>query len=274
YDLGTRFKLSANARIYAEQEFTQSDLPNGRKFNPYDIWLWLSAKELHVFQTPKIKVGGILRFVLPVSYESRYAHMVTGLAVGLTLSRAFEFGQDPAPERRWSLVTVYSSVFTKYVYSSNLRGNFPGDSTGCREYATGGAASAGSTGGPTASESDRCGGSVNTNFALTNAGSVSLTHGKVSLSVILLVANAFRYRVSQNIAAMLDESDVGRLDNTWGIISINYAFTEHLGASVGLSSYQNALDSRYQRLRFPFFDFSGPNANNFTQAFVSLSGTL
>jgi hypothetical protein len=133
---------------------------------------------------------------------------------------------------------------------------------------------AGNSGGPTASESDRCGGPVNTNFSLTNAGTVTLTRGKVSLAVILLVANAFRYSVSPDVVAMLDESEIGQSDNTWGILSLNYAFTEHLGASIGLSSYQPALDSRYRYPRFPFFDFSGTNANNYTQAFVSLSGTL
>jgi hypothetical protein len=273
YDLGTRFKLSANARIYAEQEFTQSDLPNGRGFNPYDIWLWLSAKELHKFDASKIRMGGVVRLVLPLSYESRYEHLVTALAAGLNLSRTFEFGRDPTPERRWNLTTALSSIFTKYLHSSELRGNSPGDSTGCRGY--GAAPSSVSGGGPSGSESDRCGGPVNTNFSLATSGTVSLSKGKWSLATILLVANSFRYQIPVDSFSAITSNDIGRSDTTWGIVSLGYSFTDHLGASLGISSFQPALDSQYRSLRFPFFDLSGgANANNFTQAFVSLSGTL
>jgi hypothetical protein len=274
YDLGTRFKLSANARIYVEQELSTSDLPNGRSFSPYDVWLWLSAKELHKFERPKLRLGGVLRMVLPVSYESRYSHMVTGIAAGLNLTRVFEFGRDPDPERRWTLVTALGGIFTKYVYSSDLRGNSPGDSSGCRPFMAAGLAS-GSSGGPAASESDHCGGPVNTNFAVTTSGTVTLSRGKWSLAAILLVANAFRYRVSENLAARLPSSDVGQADSTWGIISLSYSFTDHIGVSAGISSFQPALDAQYRSLRFPFFDLSGgANANNYTQAFASLGGTL
>jgi hypothetical protein len=275
YDLGTRFKLSANARIYLEQEFTTSDLPNGRRFNPYDLWLWITARDLHTFDASKIRIGGVARMVVPLSYESRYAHMVTGVAGGLTVNRAFEFGKDPAPERRWNLALVAGGIFTKYVYTSDLRGNSPGDSTGCRPFLPGGLAT-GSVGGPTGSESDRCGGPINTNFSVTTSGTVSLSRGKWSLATILLVSNAFRYRVAADLEARLAQSDIGRSDTTWGIISLGYAFTEHVGVSIGVASFQPAMDSRYQHLRFPFFDLSGDSAagNNFTQGFASLSGTL
>ncbi len=272
YALGTRFKLAANARVFLEEEFTQPDRPNGRRFSPYDIWLWLSAKELHKFESAKVKLGGVARLVVPISYESRYAHMITGVAGGLNVSRPFEFGQDAAPERRWNLVTSLASVFTKFLYTSDLRGNFPGDTNGCRAYLPAGAA-AGSSGGPSASESDRCGGPVNTNFSLTTSGTVSLTRGKWNLATILLVSNAFRYVIPANVG--IPESSMGRADSTWGILSLTYSFTDHVGASLGLSSFQPALDLRNRYPRFPFFDLSGgANENNFTQAFVSLSGTL
>jgi hypothetical protein len=273
FDLGTRFQLSLNGRLYVEEEVTKPALPNGRRFNPYDIWLWLSAKELHRFQTSKIRLGGTLRLVLPLSYESRYAHLVTGLGAGLNLSRTFQMGNDPTPEKNWNLTVALAGIFTKYVYSSELRGSHPGDTSGCRPFQGNGVGTAGSVS-PSASESDHCGGPVNTDYSVTSSGTVALGKGKWNLAVILLAANSFRYRVPANIEAMLDSSAIGRSDSTWGIISLGYSFTDHFGASVGLSSFQPALDSRYQRLRFPFFDFSGTNANNYTQAFVSLTGTL
>ena len=143
YDLGTRLQLSVNARVYIEEEFTKSALPNGRSFYPYDIWLWLSARELHKFESSKIRVGGTLRFVVPISYESRYTHMILGVATGLNVTRTFQFGRDPTPERRWNLTTSLAGVFTKYAYTSDLRGSSPGDTTGCRPFQTAGPASRG-----------------------------------------------------------------------------------------------------------------------------------
>jgi hypothetical protein len=191
----------------------------------------------------------------------------------LSLTRAFEFGSAPNAEGRWNLVTAISSVVTKYVYTSELRGNFPGDSSGCRQYTHAGVPSGG--GGSTTSEGDRCGGPINTNFGLTSSATVSLTHGKWNLATILVIGNSFHYHVDPNLEAGLDRSQVGQSDITWGIVSATYSFTDHLGVGIGLSSYQPALDSRYRHLRFPFFDLSGGAAvNNYTQAFVSLSGTL
>ena len=143
FDLGTRFQLSLNGRLYVEEELTKSALPNGRGFNPYDIWLWLSAKELHRFQTSKIRLGGTLRLVVPLSYESRYAHMVTGLAGGLNVTRTFQMGNDPTPEKNWNLTLSLAGIFTKYVYSSELRGTHPGDTSGCRPFQGGGVGTAG-----------------------------------------------------------------------------------------------------------------------------------
>jgi hypothetical protein len=201
--------------------------------------------------------------------------MLTGVAGGLNLGRAFDLGQSPLPERRWNLAVSVSSVFTKYLHSSDLRGNAPGDTSGCRSFLGAGSASGSAFGGPSASESDRCGGPVNTSYSLTSSILGSLTRGKWNASMILVVANLFRYSVPVDQLSGLNTNDVGQVDTTWGIVSVSYAFTEHLGASVGVSSYQPALDSRYQYPRFPFFDLSGgANANNFTQAFVSLSGTL
>jgi hypothetical protein len=274
YDLGTRLKLSANARVFLEYELTQPDNPEARRFHPYDVWLWLSARELHMFERPKIKLSAVTRLVLPLSHESRYSHMVTGLGTGLGLARGFEWGADPAPERRWKLTLSLSSVFTKYLHTSELRGAFPGDTTGCRRF-TPAAGTASGGGAPTGAESDRCGGPVNTSFAVLSSGTAALARGKVGLAVTLLVTNSFRYSIPADAFTAIEAVDRGRSDTTWGIITLSYEIRERLGASIGLSSFQEALDSRRQNLRFPFFDLSGgANANNFTQVFVGLSGKL
>ena len=85
--------------------------------------------------------------------------------------------------------------------------------------------------------------------------------------------NSFRYEAPVDAFSSTDVPR-GREDVSWGITSLGYEITEHLGAAIGVSSYQPALDSRYRSLRFPFFDFSGTNANNYSQVFVNLNGTL
>ena len=274
FDLGTRFKLAASARLYLEEELTLPDDRNAHRFNPYDVWLSLVARDLHTFAAPQLVLGGLVRLILPLSRESHNAaHLAIGLAVGPTLSRVFEFGGDPAPERRFKLLLTYIELFTKYVRTSDFRGDAPGDSSGCRGYASPGSVAA-SADGPSVSASDRCGGPINASFALRHAAIVALSRGNLGVSVTLLVDNSFLYRVPPDAMTSPNAVDRGREDLTWGVVAITYSLTEHFALSVGLSSLQPALDAQSKDLRFPFFDFSGSNANNYTQAFVSLSATL
>jgi hypothetical protein len=66
----------------------------------------------------------------------------------------------------------------------------------------------------------------------------------------------------------------GRQDMTWGIVGLTRELRPHLSLTAGISSLQPALDSRYRYPRFPFWDFSGANFYNYSQVFVSLSGSL
>ncbi len=276
FSLGTRFKLSLNARSYLEEEYTKSDLPNGRSFSPSDTWLYLQAKNLYTIPRAKVTFGGTVRVVLPTSYESQYAHLVTGLGVTGTVRRSFEFGAPNAQGKRWELTLAGGTGIVKFMRTSPLRGGHPGDSTGCRDGA--GPSGSASAGGP--SETDHCGGPLSTSYAVTSLGTAALSHGRYSLSVSLSIINEFKYTVeasafSQALATNeLNQVPMGRADLTWGIIALGYELTDHWSLSLGVASFQPALDSRYQHLRFPFFDFSGPNANNMTQAFLGVSGTL
>jgi len=273
FDLGTRFKLAATARFYFEEELTLPDNPTGRRFTPYDVWLTLLAKNLHTFEAPKLVLGGIARVIVPLSYESRYANLLGGLSAGLTLSREFDLGGGPAPETQFKLSVSLIEIFTKYFHTDEVPGNSAGESSGCRTTATPGTATA-SADGPSVSVSDRCGGPVNSSYGLRHAGVIALARGKLGLSLTLLVDNSFRYAIPRDSLTADKAVDTGRSDVTWGIVALSYSLDEHLALGVGLSSLQPALDAESKNLRFPFFDFSGGTANNFTQAFASLSGTL
>jgi hypothetical protein len=273
YQLGTKYKLTLAGRVYFEEEYTTPDTLNGRRFNPLDSYIYLTAKNLYTMPRAKVVFSGGARAGIPVSYESRYAHLVTTLGIALSASRAFEFGRPDAQGKRWGLSLTLGEGFAKALRTSAVRGNFPGDTSGCRTTGP-----AGFTGGPGAAESDRCGGPLSTSYSITSSGSVALSRSRYSLSVSLIVLNEVKYSIDadtyQKIVAMSDQVPTGRNDITWGIIAAGYDITEHLALGVGLASYQPALDSRYRYLRFPFFDFSGANANNFTQLFVGLTGTL
>jgi hypothetical protein len=277
YLLNPKYKLTLNGRVYLEEEYTQPDLPNGRRFNILDSWIFLSAKNLYTMPRAKVTFSGTVRTVIPLSYESRYAHLATALGIGLGAMRPFEFGQPNAQGKRWNLVLSLSSSFSKPVYTSETRGLYPGDTSNCR--LTGNNGATGSGGGTPGD--DRCGGPLNTNFSFSSNGMVALSHGNWSFTAMLSVINEFKYSVDNaTLLAIYQHADPrfqnvqGRADLTWGIVSVGYDLTEHLGLSAGLASLQPALDSRYRYLRFPFFDFSGANANNFTQVFVGVTGTL
>jgi hypothetical protein len=272
YNLGTKFKLSLAGRIYVEEEYTTPDLPNGRHFNPLDSFIYFNAKNLYTMARAKVTFFGGLRASIPVSYESRYSHLITSLGASAGANRTFEFGRPDTQGKRWNLTLTLGEGFSKAIRTSDLRGNFPGDTTGCRTVGP-----AGYVGGPGAAENDRCGGFLNTSFALTHSGAVALSRGRYSLSMSLIVLNEFKYSLAPDQyyqLAMQNQIAAGRTDITWGIIAAGYDINDHFSLSLGIASYQPALDSRYQNLRFPFFDFSGGNANNFTQVLLGVSGTL
>jgi hypothetical protein len=275
YALGTRFQLSANARIFLTTELTAPDNPNAQRFYPYDPWFWLAAKNLHTFERPKLRIGGTLRTILPLSPESRYSNLVAGIGGGPSLNRHFEFGGGGDPARQWTLDVSWGVIFTKYFHTSDFRGTGPGDTTGCRGPSSVpvGGASAGSS--PSASDSDRCGGPANTNFAIQNAFVTSLARGPWSLGVTLFIINGFKYSFPEDSLTADPAVSRGQTDQTWGIVSLGYKISSRLNASVGLSSLQPALDSRYRYPRFPFYDFSGgASTQNHTSMFLSVGGTL
>ncbi|HET6150032.1 MAG TPA: hypothetical protein VFH68_21000 [Polyangia bacterium] len=272
FKLGTKRDLALNARLYLETEYTAPDNPQARRFYPLDPWIWLTARNLHTWERSKIRLSGLVRLVIPMSYESRYANLLFGTAVGGSATRDFELGSANAQGKRWGLNLSLGSVFTKNIHSSVLRGNHPGDTTGCRTAQALPTVSGGDS--PTASGSDRCGGPLNTSFGLMTSMSATLSRDPWSFSATLILINQFRYAVPVDAFAATDVPR-GRDDLTWGLLSVGYEISAHLGVGAGVSTYQPALDSRYRYPRIPFFDLSGgANANNYTQLFVNVNGTL
>jgi hypothetical protein len=276
FQLGTKYGLSLNARVYIEEEYTQEDNPEGRRFYPLDVWAYLQAKNLYTAERSKIRFSGVLRAVVPASYESAYAHLVTGVAVGLAANRGFEFGRPDNEGKKWGLALSLGTGLTKYFRTSPFRGTGPADTSGCRIPSGAPPASrfTGPDGQPTTSEGDRCGGPLSTSTSVMTSASSSLSRRRWSFSATLLVINEFKYTFPVDQFTAMNATPGGRADWTWAILAIGYDLTDHFGLSAGLSSYQPALNAQATNVRFPFFDFEGGNANNYTQLFVSLNGTL
>lgn len=271
--LGTKYDLSLVGRVVFEYEYTKPDNPQARHFYAEDTWLSLAAKNLYTGPRSKIKVSGSTRVVLPTSWESQYSHLVAAWGVGLGASRPFEFGRPDAQGKRWHLVVGLSTGAAKLFQTSEVRGNYPGDVTGCR--LTGPAVPIGGVG---AAGDDRCGGPLNTNFTLLSSGFVEISRGKWNLNVSLTVINNFKYQVDptiwMNSLSTLGTIPAGRDDKSWGIIQVSRELTSHFALTALLNSYQPAMSADFKTLRFPFFDFAGPNANNYTQISFGVTGTL
>ena len=125
FQLGTKYQLSLNARVYLEEEFTQPDNSTGRRFNPLDTWVWLSAKKLYEGPVSKIRIAGSFRAVIPTSYESRYQNTITILTPGVSAVRPFEFGSPDKEGKKWELAVSLGTPFSKYLQTSIYRGSAP-----------------------------------------------------------------------------------------------------------------------------------------------------
>lgn len=271
YHLATKRDLTLNARLYIEVEYTQPDNREARRYYPLDPWLWLAAKNLYTEPRTRIRFGGQARLVLPLSYESRYQHLLAGVGLGLNATRESEFGRPDAKGKRWGLSLVLAVVGVKNINTSVLRGNGPGDTTGCM--AAPPATTQANAAEPGAAASDRCGGPLNTNVSVLSAAGVALARGRWNAAATMFLINSFRYTAPAD-AFTSTSKPLGREDVTWGILALGYELRPHLSLGVGLSSQQPALDTRYRYPRFPFFDFTGNNANNYTQFFASIAGTI
>lgn len=269
FNLGTKVQLSLNARIYQLLEFTQPDEPTDRRWVPLDTWVWLSAGNLFTEKRTGIKLSGQFRIVIPSSYESVYSNLALGMALGFSLSKNFKLPKDVGISL--SLGAVATKNFHRHIY----RGNGPGDTTGCRGLSNPSAAGTAAIGEiATVSDTDTCGGSLNTSVSVVSSGSLGLSWKKLSFGVTLIFVSAFKYSFPKDQFTSTHAVSRGQVDSTWGLLSVGYDINDHFGLSLGLSSSQPAKTADNKGYRFPFFDFQSGNYANNTQVFASVAGTL
>ena len=209
-----------------------------------------------------------MRSILPLSYESRYQHMITAIGVGPNVNREFEFGQVNDEERKWTLRLTYTFVAYKYFQTSDFRGSGPNDTTGCLAPPSGGAP--GASGGPGAVGVGRpiVAAVRPTRTSRSSNGIIaSLSRGKWSVGMTLLVQNIFNHSIPPDMFTSTNGAARAQSDTTWGIVSPATSCAPTSGCPPASPACSPRSIARYRYPRFPFFDFSGgANCNNYTQA--------
>ena len=171
YHLPTRRDLTLNARLYIEVEYTSPDNPQARRFYPLDPWLWLAAKNLYTEPRSRIRFGGQPRLVLPLSYESRYQHLLAGVGLGLNATR--EIGVRP-PRRQGQALGRHAVARRRgREEHQHQRAARERPRRHDRLHDAPPATTEANAAEPGAASSDRCGGPLNTSFSLLSAGSLA-----------------------------------------------------------------------------------------------------
>ena len=218
---------------------------------------------------------GSLRFYLPTSNASSVATMLVGIGPRLGLTRKFGF------------VTLYGG--SRYIYRflryDNTVFEYADDDSGavqgCASNAGPAVGKLGAERGdqlfPNNAPNGACGGPQNYDQRFIHDMSVEFRFTKrLALTATLFIINSW------GIERPIDEytSEVSRRtgnetqrDLTWGIVDLTYDVSDHLSLSFGTSSLQNAKSFDGERLRFPWWDLEGPQANS-TSLYVDITGAI
>ncbi len=235
---------------------------------PADLMLTLAHSEL--FEDTwftRLSLRGSLRFYLPTSPQSRLATSILGVGPRLGLTREFGF------------LTLYGGTRAVYRFlrydNQVIEPEEGGDLPPCRprQFA------------PTHAAADRgdlagggvaCGGApnwdrrliydMNAEFRITAQLALTLTLYAYSDWGIPIDVDDYTSDVSRR-------TNENQRDYTWGIVDLTYDVNDNLSLSCGTSSLQDALTEDGERLRFPWWDFEGPQANR-TSLYVDITGSF
>lgn len=236
------FAPRQSLRLYwaLECEFTDPDNSTGRRCDPAD--LRISYHHTKLWQDPWLDgtVMGTAAIYVPTSYAS--INNQTIMNIRLTGSYIAYFFNE-------KLEVMYGLSVQKYLPAAVSR----------QQVVTPGSIS------PSNGESGATGSGsgINDNWLIVNNAHVGVYFTKQwSLSMDLMVMNYFRFAGKEDALSDPTLPTARFKDYTWGIIETSYQPTKWFSAALGISSMQTALTSDNKSLRFPFFDFAGPENNN------------
>ena len=271
------FKLfGQNLKIQAWENFTyytmlDKNAPDNRQVDWSDLRLTISDSKIYEEPHTHIKIGGMIRGVAPLSYQSRFDSMVTSLWAGVTVSKSL-FGID-----------LMGGVLGAKNFFRFTTAQFPCSAGGQEPVAvapgdtpTGGFLNSFSNGicrqGDTAAAN---GTAITDNVSWDLVPWLSAQYNfneKWNLSLTVYYFDQFGYPmpVGQNTSQTTDSNGNqvaqagGRTDSLWTIASLQYNITDHWALAAGLWDVSLPLTPDNRGMNPVFYDYLGPNQNDTT----------
>ncbi len=243
-----KLPMAVSVRQNLFLEHTRPDNMNGRRFSPMDTQVSLVFPGLYTEKVTGITLTAILRYSIPISYESRFANSLGTPGAMVNLSRSlYGFDLSFMSALNKGLFLTNSRVATR-----DLAAITDGDGRSiviCR----GGEAVCGS-------------GGMNQNFSIwNNLGVRYNVTSKLSLGISYMLMNSFRYAATDEIDEFTAEkrdsngnrvakAGMGRSDSTFSSLDADYAILPNASISFAIQTFQPAMTRDNKSFRFPFFD--------------------
>ena len=267
--------------LSARQDFTLFGLGSVSAYTDQDpgedvraadtLITWATGKLLKDELLTGISLSGSLRLYVPMSNASQARTLILGVGPGLALKRKFGF------------VTLTASTRAKYNFQRfdnqvlTVDSDQDDGAAGVRSASQGCVSRGNSRNTALRDDEVACGGSQNADWTWYH-GFEALFQVTPSLtaSISLSIINSFGIPIElddKSPQAARTTGNETQRDTSWGIVDLTYAVNDHLDLSTGISSPQAAKSADGRRLRFPWWDFEGPQANN-TSLYFDVTGSF
>ena len=273
YDLGTRFKLAVNARMFIEEELTTPDNSTAQRFYVYDPWVWLAAQNLHTFERTKIRLGASCAACCRCRPRAATKHDRSARDRHRDQPRVrVRSVNDEA--RKWSFVSAgrpsSPSTSTRATSAATARATAP--AAWHRQVARPTSARAV----PRRPRPIVVAARQTPTTPSPNTFVAGLTRGKVSGFVSLFITNSLKYGFPDD-ALHGRRRRPGRTRATprGASSGLGYQVRPHVGVLDRIVEPSARARLTLSLPAVPLLRFlGGANANNYTQVFVSVNGTL
>jgi hypothetical protein len=255
-------KLSFGAReVLSYAVVLDKTSPTDRRADWSDLWLTLSDSKVYEEPHSHIKLGASLRGIVPLSYASRFASMITGVAASTSLSKSFyrlDLSAGIGIQKnffRYTSIQIPCSGPSPIVLSSGE--TVQGYNSGiCRP---------GDPSAPTTATA------LNADYSIfpSASGTYHFTD-RLSFTLRFIYYDSFLYPSGSGFSTGAVDSNGkpiaqsnGRADTIWGITDLDYILDEHFTLSLGIWNSTNPRTPNNQGYYFPFADVTSLASNSF-----------
>ncbi len=254
-------KLSASASANVGWDYMGKD-ETGRRFSWSDLGLRLSAPGNWKEPNTEISFSPSFGLVIPITMESWTATLITRLSLSLGLSRAvgkFNFGLSVGGSRGFHINQVAAAGAPKNAIEGIWGGPLlrPGENQEGGNTSTAWSANVGANIGFNATDEL----SFGLGFSLSKSWHYAVTNDP---------SDPYNTKATDVNGRPVAVVGMAQADSMMGSLSVNYALTEHFGASLAMVTGGPPLNPSNSGPNFPFFSFNGA-AGGKTSFSLSLS---